>query len=160
MLKAERTQRIGIIPFEVTGDTMTLVLVTSQTRRRLIFPKGRPEHNETHVDTCHREGFEEAGVRGIVLDDFPTTVPIGRLTKQGLQYHPVTFYPFHVLQVLEEWPERLHRGRQRVPIRDAARLMESEDYAYLFQNFEMLTPWVIEAVTRKENALIPIAQSN
>ena len=53
--------RVGIIPFETKKKAIAILFVTSQTRGRWILPKGLAKKNETHADTCRREGFEEAG---------------------------------------------------------------------------------------------------
>ena len=62
-------QRIGSIPFDVKYDQIALLFVTSQTRGRWILPKGLPKEGESHAETCAREGFEEAGIKGVVMDD-------------------------------------------------------------------------------------------
>src|SRR3546814_14860794 len=58
--------RVGIIPFDTRDTAVAILFVTSQTRGRWILPKGTKKPGETHVETCHREGFEEAGVEGFV----------------------------------------------------------------------------------------------
>src|SRR3546814_5561764 len=60
---------------------------------------------ETHVEACHREGFEEAGVKGVVLEDFPMTVLVTKQTAKGKRVVPVTYYPFLVTEQCAEWPE-------------------------------------------------------
>lgn len=136
--------RIGIIPFDIRDDAVALLFVTSQTRGRWILPKGKPKAGESHVETCHREGFEEAGVRGIVLEDFPTTVPIGRQTSRGIQKFPVTYYPYLVLEQADAWPEQHKRQRHWALIEDAPKVAYRVDYLALVHHFEAMRPWVIE----------------
>lgn len=136
--------RIGIIPFDIRDDAVALLFVTSQTRGRWILPKGKPKDGETHADTCHRESFEEAGVRGIVLEDFPSTVPIGRQTLQGIQKVPVTYYPYLVVDQADEWPEKKKRQRHWALIEDAPKVAFRVDYLALVQHFEAMRPWIIE----------------
>lgn len=136
--------RIGIIPFDTRDDAVALLFVTSQTRGRWILPKGMPKLGETHAEACHREGFEEAGVRGIVLEDFPTTVPIGKQTQSGVQNVPVTYYPYLVLSQADEWPERKKRQRHWALIEDASKVAHRVDYLALVQHFEAMRPWIIE----------------
>jgi 8-oxo-dGTP pyrophosphatase MutT (NUDIX family) len=137
--------RIGIIPFDIRDNAVALLFVTSQTRGRWILPKGKPKKGETHAETGHREGFEEAGVRGILLEDFPTTVPISKQTKQGLQKNPVTYYPYLVLEQADDWPERQKRQRHWALIEDASKVAYRIDYLNLVQHFEAMRPWIIEA---------------
>lgn len=137
--------RVGIVPFDIKGDAVALLFVTSQTRGRWILPKGRQKRGETHIETCHREGFEEAGVRGVVLEDFPFTVTIGKSTNKGVQDVPVTYYPYLVLEQVEEWPERARRERHWALIEDAPKVAYREDYLVLVQQFMSLRRWITEA---------------
>ena len=138
--------RIGIIPFAIKNDDVALLFVTSQTRGRWILPKGRMKSGETHAETCHREGFEEAGVRGRVLEDFPLTGLIGKSMKGGLRNVPVTYYPYHVQQQEDSWPEKERRQRHWALIEDAAKVAYREDYLEIVKNFAVLKPWIIEAL--------------
>ena len=138
--------RIGIIPFAIKNNDVAILFVTSQTRGRWILPKGRKKTGETHVETCHREGFEEAGVRGKVLEDFPLTGLIGKLMKDGLTKVPVTYYPYLVHQQEDNWPEEERRQRHWALIEDAAKVAYREDYLEVVKNFSVLKPWIIEAL--------------
>ncbi len=138
--------RIGIIPFEIQDEAIALMFVTSQTRGRWILPKGRQKQGESHVDTCHREGFEEAGVRGVVLEDFPFTVKIGKSTGVGrVKSVPVTYYPYLVLQQEDEWPEKHVRERHWALIEDVHRVAYREDYLVLVRQFQDLRKWITKA---------------
>lgn len=137
--------RIGIVPFDIKDKAIALLFVTSQTRGRWILPKGLAKQDETHIDTCHREGFEEAGVRGVVLKDFPITVTIGKKTDRGVQKVPVTYYPLLVSEQAEEWPEKDRRQRHWALIEDAAKVAYREDYLELIRQFEALRPFIEEA---------------
>ncbi|MDE0175442.1 MAG: NUDIX domain-containing protein [Defluviicoccus sp.] len=142
--------RIGIIPFDMRGEAIALLFVTSQTRGRWILPKGSQKPDETHVETCCREGFEEAGVRGSVLEDYPFTVTITKQTERGKDLVPVTYYPFLVTEQIDEWPEMEKRQRHWALIEDSARVAYSEDYLFLIHQFERLKPWIREsAVARR-----------
>lgn len=145
--------RIGIIPFDMRDQAVALLFVTSQTRGRWILPKGKPKLGESHAQTCHREGFEEAGVRGIVLEDFPTSVPIGRQIPQGIEKKPVIYYPYLVLEQADEWPEKKKRQRHWALIEDASKVAYRVDYLALVQHFETMRPWIIEAA--KAHKVLP-----
>jgi len=149
--------RVGIIPFETRGDAVALLFVTSQTRGRWILPKGKQEAGETHVDACHREGFEEAGIRGVILENFPVTVPIGKQTKSGVLKFPVTYYPYLVQEQADEWPEKKKRQRHWALIEDASKVAYRIDYMALVQHFETMRPWIIEAASSyKSEPLEPL----
>lgn len=137
--------RVGSIPFDIKGDAVALLFVTSQTRGRWILPKGRPKRGESHVETCRRESFEEAGVRGIVLEDFPFTVKIGRKTAMRVEEIPVTYYPLLVLEQVDDWPERARRERHWALIEDAHKVAYREDYLVLVRQFEVLRRWITKS---------------
>ena len=137
--------RIGIIPFDMRDESVALLFVTSQTRARWILPKGKQKPNETHTETCHREGFEEAGVRGVVIEDFPFTVTITKQTDQGKVVVPVTYYPFLVTEQIDEWPEMNKRQRHWALVEDSSRVAYREDYLFLINQFDGLKPWIREA---------------
>lgn len=137
--------RVGIIPFDIRDELVAVLFVTSQTRGRWILPKGQIKQAEDQVSACHREGFEEAGVKGIVLDDFPSTVVVGKQTASGLQTVPVTYYPFLVQEQFDEWPEQSKRQRHWALIEDAEKVAYRDDYLNLVKQFQALKPWIIEA---------------
>ena len=137
--------RVGIIPFDVRDGAIALLFVTSQTRGRWILPKGAQKAGETHVETCHREGFEEAGIRGVVLEDFPFTISIGKKTAKGVLQVPVTYYPYLVTSQEDEWPEKKRRQRHWALIEDASKVAYRVDYLKLVEQFESLRSWITEA---------------
>ena len=84
--------KIGVIPFDVSDDRIAVMFVTSQKRGRWILPKGDLKSWETHKQGCKREAFEEAGVKGKILSDFPMTVVIGKSDGLSIKNVPVTYY--------------------------------------------------------------------
>ncbi len=137
--------RIGTIPFDMKDDAVALLFVTSQTRGRWILPKGLAKKGETHVQTCERECFEEAGVKGVVMENFPLTVSISKQTEDGKQAVPVTYYPLLVMNQEDHWPEEETRERHWALMRDAPKVAFREDYLGLIKQFEALAPWITEA---------------
>ena len=140
--------RVGIIPFDMKDKLTALLFVTCMTRGRWILPKGLAEPDESHRDTCHREGFEEAGVRGVVLEDFPLTVLIGKKTSEGMKKVPVTYYPYLVREQVDDWPENERRQRHWALLEDAAKVAYRDDFLSLIKQFEALAPWIKEAAER------------
>lgn len=145
--------RVGIIPFDIKDEAIAVLFVTSQTRGRWILPKGRIKPEESQIEACHREGFEEAGVRGVVLEDFPSTVVIGKKSASGLQKVPVTYYPLLVREQFDDWPEQSKRQRHWALIEDAPKVAYRVDYLNLVQQFQALQPWIIEVAAPHKAAL-------
>lgn len=145
--------RVGIIPFATSDDMFALLFVTSQTRGRWVLPKGKQEEGESHIDACHREGFEEAGVRGIVLEDFPVTSAITKSGSGGqISTVPVTYYPFLVTEQVDDWPEAHKRQRHWALLEDAPRVTYRDDFLRLIKRFNELLPWIKEAAERHRPA--------
>lgn len=137
--------RVGIIPFDTRGDMVAMLFVTSQTRGRWILPKGKPKDGESQIEACVREGFEEAGVKGVVLEEWPLTVVVTKQTAEGKRRVPVTYYPFLVTEQLDDWPEKDRRQRHWALLEDAQRVAYREDFLPLIRLFHELKPWIIEA---------------
>ena len=141
--------RIGVIPFDTRDKMVALLFVTSQTRGRWILPKGKQHDGETHAETCHRECLEEAGVKGMVIEDFPITALISKQTDSGKRRIPVTYYPYLVYEQLDEWPEMEKRQRHWALLNDAPRVAYREDLLAVIERFEELLPWIRDAAGRK-----------
>lgn len=144
--------RVGIIPFDTRDRDVAILFVTSQTRGRWILPKGTRKRGETHLDTCHREGFEEAGVKGVVIEDYPMTVLVTKQTPTGKRVVPVTYYPFLVTEQVDDWPEKSRRQRHWALIEDAPRVAYREDLVPLLKQFDALRAWIIEAADQYRSA--------
>ena len=44
--------KIGVIPFDISGDNIAIMFVTSQRRGRWILPKGNLKSGESHKKGC------------------------------------------------------------------------------------------------------------
>ncbi|MEE9314479.1 MAG: NUDIX hydrolase [Rhizobiaceae bacterium] len=140
--------RIGIIPFDIKDNNIALLFVTSQTRGRWILPKGLAKAGESHAETGAREGFEEAGIRGTVLEDFPITTAITKKSDTGMGAVPVTYYPLLVSSQEEDWPEAEKRQRHWALLKDAEKVVHRADFLSLIKQFESLAPWIKEAALK------------
>lgn len=143
-------KKVGVIPFQTQDDAVAILFVTSQTRGRWILPKGNMEKGESFVDACHREGFEEAGVKGIVLEEYPITVVVGKQTDTGLDQVPVTYYPYLVQTQEDDWPEKERRQRHWALIKDAPKIAYREDFSGLLDVVKDLRPWLKTAAEQNK----------
>ena len=137
--------RIGVIPFDVSQDKITVLVVTSRRRGRWVLPKGKLKKGESHKKGCKREAFEEAGITGNILTDYPMTVPIKRRIDAIAQHVPVTFYPMRVTDQVDEWPEQEVRARQWVALDEATSVIDKADQARVIAWFKDMAPWMLAA---------------
>ncbi|MDB4106509.1 NUDIX hydrolase [Alphaproteobacteria bacterium] len=142
--------KIGVIPFDINNNRLAIMFVTSQKRGRWILPKGNLKDNETHKQGCKREAFEEAGIKGKLLKDYPITAVISKTTSEGLQNVAVTYYPLLVSEQFEDWPEKATRERHWSLLQDAHYVTDNDDFSDLLKKFKAMTPWLLEAADHKK----------
>ena len=141
--------KIGAIPFKITDDGLSILFVTSLTRKRWIFPKGNLKAKESRKKACKREAFEEAGVKGKVLKKFPVTTVIGKSQNNKIDHQLVTYFPLHVHEEAVTWPEVNERKRLWVSLEKATTILDDDDLMKLVEWFKDISPWVIESAQAK-----------
>ncbi|MEM9999383.1 MAG: NUDIX hydrolase [Pseudomonadota bacterium] len=144
--------RAGAIPFrrpKKKTDPVTILLITSMTRKRWIVPKGVVENDETMQTTAERETLEETGVKGKLITDFPMTVLIERQFEDQFEHVPCTFYPLLAKSTAKKWAESEARQRQWVSLPQAKRMIRDDDYAELLVQFETLLPAILQRLSRR-----------
>ena len=141
--------RIGAIPFDIKNDRIALLFVTSQVRGRWIWPKGKLKEGESHKKGCKREAFEEAGVKGFVIEDAPLTNLITKSTKDGTADVAVTYYPFYVEEQFDKWPEEKTRQRHWALLEDAPRVTDRQDFLSVINQLTALKPLILQRSKQK-----------
>ena len=141
--------KIGVIPFSIDGDGMVIMFVTSQNGGQWILPKGNLETRESHKQGCKREAFEEAGVKGKILENFPITALITKTTASAVKETAVTYYPMLVTKELDKWPEKSKRQRRWAPLKQAHRMTDRQDFRRLIKQFTAFEPWLLASVKQK-----------
>ena len=147
------THRVGAIPFAIRGDRMAILFVTSQRRGRWILPKGLIRPKESHKQCCKREAFEEAGVHGKFLRNFPITASIGKASSGSISHVAVTYYPLLVTEQSDSWPEGAKRQRHWALLDDAALVTDRDDLRQLIRQFESIQQWIKEDATHRKAKL-------
>ncbi|CAL5189885.1 unnamed protein product [Lathyrus oleraceus] len=120
-----RRQVVGCIPYRYISvdqasleenEELEVLVITSKKGKRMLFPKGGWEIDESKKEAALRETMEEAGVRGTVE---------GKLGKwrfksknHGSSYEGYMF-PLLVQEQLEIWPEQNFRQRKWVNVSEA-----------------------------------------
>ena len=141
--------RIGAIPFDIKNDRIALLFVTSRGRGRWIFPKGKRKKGESHKQVCKREAFEEAGVKGFVIEDAPLTNVITKSTKDGTAEVAVTYYPLYVEEQFDEWPENGKRQRHWALLEDAPSVTDRHDFLNVINQLTALKHLILHSSKQK-----------
>ncbi len=110
----------GVIPYRHGSDGPEVLLITSRTRKRWIFPKGIVEPGLSAIASAANEAFEEAGVRGRVVE--PSLGSFTYAKWDGVC--AVEVFAMAVEEILDDWPERAERTRRWMPLAEAAGLAD------------------------------------
>lgn len=103
-------RQVCAIPFRRHEGRFKFCLITSLKKKRWIFPKGIIDPGETYVESALKEAYEEAGLRGHILDQ-----ELGHFDdfKWNSQLK-VKVVMMEVTQVETSWPESDQRRRRWV----------------------------------------------
>jgi len=101
--------QLGIIPFTYIDRRLHLLLITSSSGNRWIFPKGRQEPDMTPHEVAVMEAVEEAGVLGTLRQDLRT-----RCRMADGRY--LQLYAMKISKLLNSWPEENVRRRRLFPL--------------------------------------------
>jgi len=107
----------AILPYRMRGDELQVLVITSRKGKRWVLPKGIIEPGMTAAASAAKEGMEEAGVEGRVIDRNLGTY---RYRKWGGTCE-VDVFPMEVTREFETWPERAVRRRKWVTLGEAMR---------------------------------------
>jgi CYTH domain-containing protein/8-oxo-dGTP pyrophosphatase MutT (NUDIX family) len=97
----------GAIPVLRTNGQTQVVIITTKSRNRWLFPKGTPEDGKSPQTIALEESLEEAGVEGTLLGQ---SFMVGYWRDR--QYTRIEYWPLLVSTVHNYWEE--YPTRQRV----------------------------------------------
>lgn len=110
------------IPYRLEDRSPSVLLITTRRRKRWIVPKGIVEEWQSPREAAVEEAYEEAGVRGTLLDD---VVGVYEYEKWGGTCR-VEVFLLRVEEVLSAWPEADFRDRQWVDLERALALVDND----------------------------------
>ena len=117
-LKRPQDIKAGAVPIRLKGNQIEVCLVSScSTTDCLVLPKGTVNQGETKKGAARRETFEEAGLRGSLLNEAKKKIETKSQAQHDKSYQ-VTFYLLKVEKVLKDWPESDIRDRRWYPLHD------------------------------------------
>jgi 8-oxo-dGTP pyrophosphatase MutT (NUDIX family) len=131
------TLQSAAIPFRRQEDGgLSVLLVTSRTRRRWILPKGKVGTRMLPRNSAAREAFEEAGVVGIMSNEPVGTYWVGDVLPPDTAGHiEVRAYALEVTDELPVWQEMHVRKRQWFDIKVALRTVDEAQIRSILRKF-------------------------
>ena len=106
--------------------------------------------DESHKKGCKREAFEEAGIKGRILTDFPMTHVVTKSDNGTVSQVAVTYYPMLVSKQFDEWPEQPKRERHWALLDDAPRVTDREDFRLVINQFAAIKPLILKTAKHKK----------
>lgn len=107
----------GVVPLrrETMDGEWRICLITSRKGTRWVIPKGVVDPGQTHIESAEREAWEEAGLRGRILEP-----PLGRYRYEKWKGTcTVTVYAMLVDEAPDDWPEAETRTREWLTLDEA-----------------------------------------
>ena len=111
----------GVIPFRIKKGEIQILLITSQSKKRWIIPKGIIEDYLSPEESAIKEAYEEAGIEG------------NSIAEMGeYQYNKwsgtcnVKVFLFEVDKEFEYWPESWFRERKWMSVKHAEKYIKEQ----------------------------------
>jgi 8-oxo-dGTP pyrophosphatase MutT (NUDIX family) len=111
-------EQSAIIPYRIRDGNFEILIITTRSSKKWTIPKGLIEDNLTPEESAEQEGYEEAGIKGIIN---PRIIGEYQYQKWG-GICSVKVYPLEITQIMADWPESYFRKRKWI------RLDEVQNY--------------------------------
>ncbi|MFN3388967.1 MAG: NUDIX hydrolase [Allosphingosinicella sp.] len=107
-------QQYGVLAFDFGEDgALRILLITSRDTGRWVIPRGNPIPDLSPRESAVQEGYEEAGITGIVGPAAIGSYDYGKRRKDGsVDPARVDVFPLRVTHQSERWPESHQRRKQ------------------------------------------------
>ncbi len=116
-------QSYGVIPITQINKTRQVVLISTKTSNRWIFPKGSPEAHLSPQETALAEGLEEAGVEGTIVGK-----ALNSWYWRDTQCYRISYFPMAVSHLRNKWQEGALRARKIVEPAEARKLLDNPSF--------------------------------
>ena len=128
--------QVAALCYRRVDDGYEILLVTSRGRGNWILPKGWPKKKISSAQTALEEAFEEAGIRGDVLEKSIGEYRYTKSTKYGLMLDCVaTIYEVAFTEMAQKYPEKGDRKVRWFTPEAAADAVSSPELAEVLRRF-------------------------
>lgn len=119
--------------------SVEVLLITSRDTGRWVIPKGWPMTGLTLAGSAAREAWEEAGVRGKIVEATVGSFNYDKMLKPGTALHcRVDVFSLRVAALADKFPERKLRRRKWFDHAKAARKVAEPELRGLLMALPML----------------------
>lgn len=123
--------------YRTDGNRTRILLITSRGTQRWIVPKGWLIPGLSPAETAAREAWEEAGVRGKLIDRNLGFYTYNKLMNSGKTRPCVAMvFPISVKRLDGRFPERDQRRRKWFSPKKAAARVQETELARILRNFD------------------------
>lgn len=124
--KSKLEKQVAALPYRVRAKKLQILLITSRETKRWVIPKGWPMRGKKDWNAAALEGFEEAGIKGVVGHKSIGTYHYVKRRSNGDLDCEVTVYPLEVRKLLDDWPEKNERRRKWFDAQRASELVDED----------------------------------
>jgi 8-oxo-dGTP pyrophosphatase MutT (NUDIX family) len=129
--------QVGALCWRRAEKGLRILLITSRDTGRWVIPKGWPMRNRTEAEAAAREAWEEAGLRGDILDRSIGVYTYRKVLGPGRAISCVVrVYPLEVREMLKQYPETGQRSGKWFALEKAARRVVEPELKRLIRSFD------------------------
>ncbi len=133
--------QFGVLAYETGPDgAPRFLLITSRRTRRWVIPRGNPIRGLTPPQSAAQEGYEEAGLTGIVSPDEIGHYDYMKERRRSSVPATVHVFPLKVTSQSPEFPERHQRDTRWFSREEAAAAVDEPGLRALILAFEPPAP--------------------
>jgi 8-oxo-dGTP pyrophosphatase MutT (NUDIX family) len=140
MIPLSFDKQSGVLPYKIIENRLWILLITSQTTRRWIIPKGYVEPQLSARESAELEAFEEAGIIGTVKFLSLGAYRYQKSAEKGGRWCRVRVYPMKIAKMFDDYPERNTRSRELMPIGEALSRVANEELREIIETFASKNP--------------------
>jgi len=120
----------AVIPYRFNNNVFEILIVSSNSGKHWVFPKGIIDPGLTPQESAAKEAFEEAGVKGVVAKKLLGEY---RVKKWGAECH-ILVYPMEVNKVIadKDWKTG-RRDRKWLGVENVSKHIENTDLLNLLE---------------------------
>jgi len=135
--KTDLRTQFAALCFREKGNKTEILLITTRRSGKWVLPKGWPMKGKTPQLVAQQEAWEEAGVKGKVVNLCLGVYSYRKRTAQGVILPCIALiYPVRVDKLQKNWPELGQRRRKWFSPKKAATKVRSPELARALRDFD------------------------